>query len=58
MIFGLIIIVIGVLLLLQHFGLITGDVWSVFWPVVLILAGLVLVLGRKHNWQHYSPRKK
>jgi len=63
MIFGLIILAIGVLILLQYFGVITGDVWTIFWGVVLVLVGLSFV-AKKDNpgpcscWPFKADKKK
>ncbi len=37
---------LGVLLLLQNLGLLPGNLWSYFWPALLILVGASLVFGR------------
>lgn len=51
MIFGLIVLIIGILLLLQTLGLITYDVWSIFWPMIVILIGLKIMAKKgKHHW--------
>lgn len=49
----LILIAIGVLLLLNTMGVVQWSVWETlwrFWPAVLILIGLELVLGRGNPW--------
>lgn len=49
--FPLIIITVGVVLLLQNLGLTSPLIWSElfkFWPIIIILAGLEMVLG--HSW--------
>ena len=46
---GLIILLVGVMLLLNNSGVVSWQVWSVlalFWPVILVLIGLRLVLGQ------------
>ena len=45
---GFLLIAIGILFLLKNFGLITGGVWDILWPVLLVAAG-VHVLIRKHR---------
>lgn len=42
---GSILIVFGVLLLLQNFGILRVNVWGVFWPTLLILLGLWTLWG-------------
>lgn len=47
---GIIILIIGLAFLLQNLGLITGSVWGIFWPILLIIIGLALISRRKHCW--------
>ncbi len=42
---GVIIVLAGVLLLLNQFGLLPVSAWSLFWPIVLILLGVWFLLG-------------
>ncbi len=42
---GAIILLLGGMLLLQNFGLMRLDVWQLFWPAVIILFGIWLVIG-------------
>ncbi|MEK7096636.1 MAG: DUF5668 domain-containing protein [Patescibacteria group bacterium] len=44
MLIGVLLLLIGALLLLQNLGYITGDIWSYFWPVLLILIGLSMMV--------------
>jgi len=44
MFFGLIVFVVGVIWLLQNLGLISGMVWSLVWPVLVIAAGVGLMM--------------
>lgn len=49
---GVMILILGSLLLLQSLGIIKWNVWLIFWPVLLIGAGVWLLLGpsrRKAN---------
>lgn len=52
MIFGLFLICFGTLFLLQNLGLISADVWGIFWPSIIIAFGLSIVFGhrKKHPW--------
>lgn len=50
MLFGIIILVIGVIFLLQNLGLFTASIWAIFWPVLLIVIGLAVIFRRKHCW--------
>ena len=42
---GVFLLLIGLLLLLNTFGILPFQVWEIFWPVLLILAGAWLLLG-------------
>lgn len=42
---GLALVVLGGLLLLRSLGIITWNVWLIFWPAILILAGAWMLLG-------------
>ena len=41
--FGLVLVVLGVLFLLEEMGIITGSFWGYFWPVILIVVGFSLM---------------
>jgi lia operon protein LiaF len=50
---GLILLIVGVLFLLDNFG-VDIDIWDIlddFWPMILIAIGL------KNIWQHYNQKK-
>ena len=38
--FGLILVVLGILFILEEMGFIQGDFWGYFWPIILIIVGL------------------
>ena len=40
MFIGLIVIIIGIAFLLKNLGYISGSVWSIVWPAVLIAIGI------------------
>jgi len=44
MFFGSIFIIIGFVFLLRNLGLISGDVWGIVWPMILIIVGLQFLL--------------
>jgi uncharacterized membrane protein len=48
MIWGSVLIVIGLVALLKNLGYITTGVWEVVWPVLLIVLG-VSFIKRRHN---------
>lgn len=51
MFWGTILVVIGVVALLKNLGIITGDVWDVAWPILLISLGISL-LAKKRGHNH------
>ncbi|MFH1597751.1 MAG: DUF5668 domain-containing protein [Patescibacteria group bacterium] len=51
MFFALAIIVIGVILLLENIGIITGNIWEWVWPALIIILGLSMLLRRKRRSQ-------
>lgn len=44
--FGIVLIVVGVVFLLQNLGYVTGEVWNVVWPAFIILLGITMVLKK------------
>ncbi|MGD0004266.1 MAG: DUF5668 domain-containing protein [Anaerolineaceae bacterium] len=42
---GIVIVLVGVLLLLQQLGLLVFNFWAIFWPLILILVGIWFLLG-------------
>lgn len=61
---GVILIVIGAIFLLKNLGIITGDVWEIIWPVLLIALGLSFFFRRWKwsgwgwHWHDISGRRK
>jgi hypothetical protein len=56
MVFGLILVAIGVIALLEKLNVINGNVWNYTWPVVLVIIGLSIVFGRfrrRRRWQWF-----
>ncbi len=44
---GIVLIVLGVIFLLQNLGILRiDDIWE-FWPVILIIAGISMLLPRR-----------
>jgi MYXO-CTERM domain-containing protein len=43
-VFGIIIILFGLGLFLQASGYI-GNFWNIFWPIILVIFGLLMLLG-------------
>lgn len=48
-IWGLILLFVGVFLLLNNMGIVSSDIWYFilpFWPVILVLIGIKIILGK------------
>ncbi|HVN56420.1 MAG TPA: DUF5668 domain-containing protein [Anaerolineaceae bacterium] len=45
LLWGLILLIIGVLLLLQNLGLLSINIWGLLWPLFLILLGAFMIWG-------------
>jgi hypothetical protein len=43
--FGILIVLLGAILLAINLNLVTGRIWGFFWPAVLVLAGVWVILG-------------
>ena len=58
--FGILILIIGLFFLLKNLGFITGDAWSIFWPLLLIAIGLKFLIMKKHrhwsDWQRFGEK--
>ena len=50
MIFGLALLLFGIILLLEKLGIISGSIWGYFWPILLIVIGLGIIFGRRRMW--------
>jgi hypothetical protein len=58
MVFGLLLIAVGIIALLVHLDILAGSVWSYVWPAVLIILGLSFMFGRvfwrrPRHWFHW-----
>lgn len=47
MFFGVIFLIIGIAILLQNLGLITGDIWGYVWAGFFIAIGLTFLFRKK-----------
>ncbi len=50
MFFGLALVIVGIIFLLEKLGIISGSIWGYVWPSLVILLGLFMVLG-KRRWK-------
>jgi hypothetical protein len=47
MFFGIVLVIIGALLLLNEIGIIDWSFWGFIWPVLIIAVGLRMIVGDK-----------
>ena len=50
---GIILVFVGVVLLLQNFNILPWGLWAMlwrFWPVILVVIGLNIIIGRHKPW--------
>jgi len=55
LVIGLIVIILGLGLFLQASGYI-GDFWSIFWPIILVIFGILILLGGIFGRRRYTRR--
>ena len=59
MVFGAIIAAVGIIAILVQTNVLSGSIWGYTWPVVLIIIGLSMLLGRifrsRRWWWVYGP---
>ena len=58
MFFGIILIALGGIFLLENAGIFTGDVWGYFWPIVLIILGIRVLFKQSQHKTVISSSKK
>ena len=56
--FGLLILVIGLLMLFEKLGWIPGNFWDFVWPAVFIIFGLSIMMKKKRWSDCCKPKKK
>ncbi len=44
MFFGVVVLLVGIVFLLQNLGLIEGSAWNVVWPIIIILFGITILI--------------
>jgi len=65
MVFGLILIAVGIIAILVKAGVVTGSIWDYVWPTALVIIGLSFFLGRflgprwwwfgwRRHWHHWD----
>lgn len=54
MFFGIVLVIIGVLLLLNEMNIIYWSFWSYIWPVIIIAVGTRMIIGEKSKRKNSS----
>ena len=49
MFFGVLLLLLGILMLLDRIGVISGPVWDYFWPLALVALGVAMIVRSKRN---------
>lgn len=49
MAFAMVVTIIGFVLLLDKLGIIDSQVWSLFWPLIIIFFGLSMMFNKMNN---------
>ena len=49
MFFGFVLILAGVLLLLNHLGIVPGEFWDYIWSILLVALGLSMVFKERKS---------
>lgn len=44
MFFGLLLVIVGAVFLLENLGIVSGDVWDLIWPLIIMLFGISLLI--------------
>lgn len=57
MLFGVSLVVVGVILLLQNLGLVAGDAWGIILPSLIIILG-ISILAKKDRRESFSEPKQ
>ncbi|OGN99134.1 MAG: hypothetical protein A2Y89_07720 [Chloroflexi bacterium RBG_13_51_18] len=59
MVFGFILVAVGVIAILVKADVLSGSIWDYVWPAALVIIGLSFVLGRFRRrrwwWMGWSP---
>lgn len=60
MFFGIVLIVVGIVALLEKFGMLTGPTWGYIWPSLIIAWGISLIIRRGHggSWCCWGPERE
>jgi len=49
MFIGVLLLLLGILMLLNHVEIISGTVWDYFWPIALAVLGISMIVGSRRK---------
>ena len=60
MLFGIAVVVIGIVFLFQNMGWLPGNAWQIIWPALVILFGLSIMYGKSEccSWTKCKKGEK
>ena len=58
MLFGVAIIIVGVILLLQNLGLVADGAWNIIWPALIIILGVSILIKKDRRQSFNEPREE
>ena len=58
MLFGITLIVVGVIFMLDNFGFLSDGAWDYVWPTIIIIIGVYLVLKKPTNCKIEEKKDK
>jgi len=57
MFIGILVLVVGVVFLLQNLGYISGSVWDIIWPAIVIVVGLSMIFRGRVRGSVFQKKK-
>ena len=55
---GALILIVGIVFLMQNLGYISGNVWQVIWPLIVIVAGFSMIIRNRRSGKIFEKKKK
>jgi uncharacterized integral membrane protein len=55
---GALVLVVGLVFLMQNLGYISGNVWQVIWPLIVIVVGFSMIIRNKRPGRLFEKKKK
>ncbi len=57
MFIGILVLAVGVVFLLQNLGYISGSVWNIVWPAIIIVVGLSMIFRGRVRRNVFQKKK-